>query len=495
MFERKQKEEEMMHRVTGVLGMWMGLLLALASQGAADVPLTPYTIDSNFDGPASVYTCDVDGDGSIDVLGAATNTNQLAWWDNGGGSPVVWTKYLIADSFSGAIFVYAEDVDGDLDMDVLGAGWFRNQIAWWRNDGGNPVVWTKLIIANGYTNPHEVYACDLDRDGDTDVLGAGAGNHTITWWRNDGGNPIVWTAQTIGTAFNGARSVRAADLDGDGDIDVVGAALLSNEIAWWRNDGGDPIQWTKITIAANLAGAHMVRTCDVDEDGDIDLFGAAYAASELAWWRNDGGDPVVWTKFIVAPGFIGAVTVCPGDIDGDGDVDLLGAAQTSNTIAWWSNEGGDPIVWQMHMIDDNFTGVWPAYAADIDGDTYTDIVAGGGLEMRWWKNGLALSGADKSADETPQASAGRLYQNSPNPFRPTTSIRFYLSQPAHVRLSIYDVSGRLVTSLASSDRQAGNHSAVWGGLDDEGQMVTPGVYFCRLATDRFVETRVMTLLK
>ena len=484
-----------MHKTTGILGIWMSLLLTMATQGAADVPLTPYTIDGNFDGPGSVYACDVDGDGSTDVLGAATNANQIAWWDNGGGTPVTWTKYLIADAFSCAISVYAEDMDGDLDMDVLGAGWWRNQIAWWRNDGGNPIAWTKQAIANSFNWAHEVYACDVDRDGDADVLGASAANHTIAWWRNDGGSPVVWTAQTIGTGFTGARSVRADDLDGDGDIDVVGVALVANETSWWRNDGGNPIVWTKFVISNTFGQPHMVRTCDVDGDHDLDLLAAGYLPGELAWWRNDGGNPVVWTRFTVVSGFTGALTIEPADLDGDGDVDILGTAEGVDDIAWWSNEGGDPIVWQLHMIDDNFTDVWPAYAADIDGDTYTDIVAGGGLEIRWWKNGLALSGADDGREKTLGPGAGRLYQNSPNPFGAVTTIGFYLSQPARIRLAIYDVTGCLVATLVSGEKEVGPHSTAWTGVDDRGHAVTPGIYYCRLAADGFAETRAMILLK
>ena len=466
---------------------------------AADVPLTPYTIDSNFDDPGSVYACDVDGDGSIDVLGAATNTNQIAWWKNGGGTPVTWTKYLIADAFSTAICVYAEDMDGDLDMDVLGAAWWRNQIAWWSNDGGNPIVWTKQAIANGFTNAHEVYACDVDRDGDADVLGASAGNHTIVWWRNDGGSPVVWTAQTIGTGFTGARSVRAADLDGDSDIDVVGVALNANETSWWRNDGGNPIVWTKFVISNTFGQPHMVRTCDVDGDHDLDLVTTGYIPGEIAWWRNDGGNPVVWTEFTVVSGFTGALAIGPADLDSDGDVDILGTAEGVGDIAWWSNEGGDPIVWQLHMIDDNFTGVWPAYAADIDGDTYTDIVAGGGLEIRWWKNGLALSGVGANDGQGTHPASPfepvRLYQNSPNPFSPATAIRFELARAGYVRLSVYDIAGRLVRTLVDTSIQAGSHSVAWDGRDERGREMASGLYFYRVAAGAATETRPMTLLR
>jgi hypothetical protein len=168
-------------------------------------------------------------------------------------------------------------------------------------------------------------------------------------------------------------------------------------------------------------------------------------------------------------------------------------------IAWWSNEGGDPIVWQMHMIDDNFTGVWPAYAADLDGDTYTDIVAGGGLEVRWWQNGLGLSGVggndgQGSAPASPFEPA-RLYQNSPNPFSPATAIRFWLAQAGYVQLSIYDVAGRLIRTLVDGGIQAGSHSVAWDGRDQKGREMPSGLYFYRMAAGAAAETRPMTLLR
>jgi hypothetical protein len=421
------------------------LTLTLASVSAPNVPLTPYTIDAGFDAPASVFACDLDGDGFTDVLGAAAGADEIAWWKNGGGFPVVWTKQ---------------------------------------------------VIASGVTNAHEVYACDLDRDGDTDVLGAVAGTGTIAWWRNDGGNPIVWTQQTLSSSFGGARSVHAADLDGDGDLDVVGAALTGNEFAWWRNDGGSPIAWTKFTIAL-VAGAHMVRLGDIDGDGDTDIIGAAYTADEILWWRNDGGNPVVWTPFVVATGFDGAVTVCPSDIDADGDLDILGAAQDASDLAWWSNEGGSPIAWQVHSIDTDFAGVWPAYAADLDGDLYTDVVAGGNTadEIRWWKNGLAEAKVGTTNPHRSDAAGLRLLQNSPNPFARATTIRFDLPATSYVELSVYTLTGKLVRILVASEIPAGTHSAGWNGVDSKGQAAASGLYFYRIVADSRSQTRPMILLR
>ena len=481
------------------LAMGAALALTAAGPGLADVTFTPYTIATGFDSPAGVCAADIDGDGDSDIVAAAANADEVSWWRNDGGDPIAWSKFVIADAFGGAVFVQAADVDGDLRTDVLAAGWYRNQIAWWRNDGGDPIAWTKQAIASGFTQAHEVYACDLDGDGDTDALGAAAGINTIAWWRNDGGNPIVWTAQVLGSNAGGARSVRAADLDHDLDIDVVGAALTDNEITWWRNDGGNPIQWTEIAITGTFGGAHMVRTCDLDSDGNVDIVAAGYTADEVAWWRNGGGDPVTWTKQTVAIGFSGAVTVCPDDIDGDGDQDILGAAQDANDLTWWSNDGGDPIVWTEHSIDDNFAGVWPAGAADLDGDAQMDVVAGGATadELRWWRNETLAGVPDQAVPGERVIESSSLFRNSPNPFGPTaaTSIRYELARTSLVKLEVYDIRGRLVRTLHDATEAAGAHHAKWDGLDAGGRPAPSGLYFCRLCAGDFRATQPMVLVR
>jgi hypothetical protein len=75
----------------------------------------------------------------------------------------------------------------------------------------------------------------VDGDGDTDVLGAAVYDDDITWWENADGTGTMWTGHSIAANFNGARSVYATDVDGDSDIDVLGAAGFPQNIAWWEN--------------------------------------------------------------------------------------------------------------------------------------------------------------------------------------------------------------------------------------------------------------------
>ena len=88
-----------------------------------------------------------------------------------------------------------------------------------------------------------------------------------------------------------------------------------------------------------------------------------------------------------------------------------------------------------------------------------------------------------------------LSQNYPNPFNPVTVIAFGLSEPANVRLQIYDVAGRLVRTLVDENREAGVFNETWEGLDNGGCSIASGVYFYRLIVGDFVQTRKMVLLR
>ena len=83
----------------------------------------------------------------------------------------------------------------------------------------------------------------------------------------------------------------------------------------------------------------------------------------------------------------------------------------------------------------------------------------------------------------------------PNPFNPTTTINFSLSEAGRARLLIYDVAGRLLHTLVDGELPAGPNSVNWNGRDDDGVRQASGVYFLRMETAGFAETRRLVLLK
>jgi flagellar hook assembly protein FlgD len=96
------------------------------------------------------------------------------------------------------------------------------------------------------------------------------------------------------------------------------------------------------------------------------------------------------------------------------------------------------------------------------------------------------------AEAAPEAS---LEQNAPNPFSPSTSVRFSIREPGRVLLTVYDIAGRLVATILDERRRAGEHSVDWDGRNADGESVAAGVYFCRLTHAGASESRAMVLLR
>jgi len=90
---------------------------------------------------------------------------------------------------------------------------------------------------------------------------------------------------------------------------------------------------------------------------------------------------------------------------------------------------------------------------------------------------------------------GRASQNWPNPFNPSTTIRYALPVSQQVTLEVCDVAGRRVVLLVNGKEEAGRHVVEWRGTDATGQTVSSGVYFCNLTTGSENLTRKMLLMR
>ena len=381
---------EQINDTEGTLHLMFGILASPVEQSVG-----------SFDDPKSVYATDVDGDGDIDVLGAVYSDNEIIWLENTDGTGTSWTEHTVSASFNGARSVYATDIDGDGDTDVLGAAKHEDNITWWENTDGTGTSWMQHTVDGSFTEAYSVFAIDIDGDGDTDVLGADNYADDITWWENTDGAGTLWTEHTVDGAFDNARSVYAEDVDGDGDIDVLGAAYQAHDITWWENsDTGAGIYWTEHTVDGSFGGASSVYAIDVDGDGDVDVLGAARLADDITWWENSDGTGTSWIEHTVEGSFNEAISVYATDLDGDGDIDVLGAAHNVNDITWWENTDGTGTSWAEHAVATNFEGAISVYAADVDGDGHIDVLgaAENAYNIAWWDlMGYSATGALESS--------------------------------------------------------------------------------------------------
>ena len=116
---------------------------------------------------------------------------------------------------------------------MLSASQDDDKIAWYANDGTGGFG-PQQVISTLADGAMDVFATDLDGDGDQDVLSASLSDARIAWYMNDG-TGAFGPQQVISTQAAGAMSVFATDLDGDGDQDVLSASFLDDKIAWYEN--------------------------------------------------------------------------------------------------------------------------------------------------------------------------------------------------------------------------------------------------------------------
>ncbi len=296
-------------------------------------------IDGDANGAMDVLAADVDGDGDPDVLAAIPNDDDVAWYENTDGAGTFGTANLISSSADGAQAVHVADIDDDGDLDAMSANSADNTIFWYESDGASPPGWTSHQITNLALSARDVFAADLDGDGDLDALSASANDDEVAWYANTDGAGTFGAQQIISSTANSARYVTAADVDRDGDVDVVSGSALDDKIAWYENVSGDGSSWTERVITTSADSVRSVRMVDMDADGDFDAL-AASAGDEVAWYENDGASPPGWTERIVTTVASGPTSAFPGDVDSDGDLDVFSASSGDDSIAWYRNKGG-----------------------------------------------------------------------------------------------------------------------------------------------------------
>ncbi len=346
------------------------------------------TIESQFINPRSVLSADVDGDGDLDILVATSEDDSVSWYENDGEAEPAFTRMVITDQAVSAFGVAASDIDGDGDLDVLSASTGDNSIAWHENDGNADPSFEKRIISVSIDGAKDVIAADLDGDGDADVVAGGFSAAGIGWFENDGAPDPAFTARTIATTNGITFSIHAADFDGDGDTDLAAVSPGSDRVAWYENDGAAPPAFTEHIIEAAF-NPWDVSAADFDGDGDIDILTAASSWDRVAWHENDGAPDPTFTTRVISTMEERLRTVYPADIDGDGDIDVLSAAYNDRTVVLHENGGQADPVFTRRVLTTDLDGPESVAAGDLDGDGDLDVIACGSQpydEVIWFEN-------------------------------------------------------------------------------------------------------------
>lgn len=325
-----------------------------------------------------VFAEDLDGDGDLDVLTATRVDGRISWYENLGGE--FGLPRVITSAASGARAVFAADLDGDGDRDVLSASALDDEIAWYENLGGG-AFGPQQVISTSADGAESVHAVDLDGDGDRDVLSASALDGKVAWYENLGGGAFG-AEQVLTNTLPAAFRVTAADLDGDLDADVL--AIGYDALVWFENLGG--AFGSSQVISTEIVEGNDVEAADLDGDGDLDVLSAGDEDEALAWYENLGGGSFGLQQVITTVG-ADKHDLSVGDFDGDGDLDLVAASSTTSTqgeIAWYENDAGTFAVHR--TISTLVGGARAVFVGDLDADGDLDVVSGSNTLVAWYEN-------------------------------------------------------------------------------------------------------------
>lgn len=351
-----------------------------------------------------IATADLDGDGDLDITSAdALPNNDLYWFENDGQGR--FQKHFIQMDDPERLERHGiGDIDGDGHLDVVIVKNLIGDLLWFKNSGkpADGKLWKRHVIANRkIPGAYDVALGDYDGDGDLDVAASTWRlSNNFVWFENDG-TPAhgQWKMRLIDQLTTETRMIRAADIDDDKDLDLVGTARQAPLVVWYENNkNGAQIEWKKHVIDKTSLEPLHGQIVDMDADGDLDLvmsLGMTYtgnpSAEQVVWYENNGQPAQgIWKKHLIADGYTGSFEACAADIDGDKDVDVVATAWGKDgKVAWFENTGAPSQNWKQHTIKNDWPRANAVRIADLDGDERPDIVAGaerGANEVRWWRN-------------------------------------------------------------------------------------------------------------
>lgn len=231
---------------------------------------------------------DMDHDGKLDVV-VRTKHKFAVYFQE---SPSLWIEVKNDNAEREGMTI--GDIDGDGDYDVVMNGfWLENpenpRKDTWKRYDIDP-MWYKDV--SGGWQDHSVMADvkDINNDGKADIILSHSEKtgFDVTWYESDNpkGGPDAWTKHKVGV-IDYCHSLRTVDMNLDGNTDIVAATLIrtkSPEICVFINKGKG-LEWQKIRLAKT--SAYKVKTGDIDNDGDIDIVTArSWDRAPLQFWRN-----------------------------------------------------------------------------------------------------------------------------------------------------------------------------------------------------------------
>lgn len=288
-----------------------------------------------------------------------------------------WVEHLVSDGANSANKLVVIDLDNDGFQDIVINQRSQNAVFWYKNDGAGNFS-APLLIAQNLPSLRGLAVGDLTGNGFKDIV---VSSHPLTsdqnlrWIEHLDGNGTFGNPQTIPeNPTTMSQTIVLGDMDGDGLLDIVVSASAASDrsITWYRNQGSGVFSSPNVVITS-FSNALGIAVGDIDGDGDLDIVSGTSNTGVTSWFENlDGqggfGAPIP----IGTVGMYNILRLHLVDIDGDGDLDLVGSG--SSIYAWWENlDGQGTFSSERFITSDEF--ITANYPADIDNDGDIDLFA------------------------------------------------------------------------------------------------------------------------
>lgn len=461
-------------------------------------PLPGFPIKPGF-GDFAVTLYDLNDDGKLEIIGGFGKKCFVFHYD--GSVAQGWPQPL--EPFYPISKASVGDVDADGKPEIIMAGVLdlppeeipektMGRLYVWNVNGellpGWPITTSVKHAFVGWCNPA---LADINQDGFLEIA---VGTYSFVepnrvayfaLYRYDGTMMPGWPQFTAGSdSLNSfASSAAIADLDEDGQLDLI-AGDIWDHVAAWKGDGtivsGWPVIYGKVDSALVFRSTMVANPSvgDIDGDGHLevlvnnnqaDLINGVWLGRVYAF--NHDAISLSWSPLRTRD-FASFNTVALADLNSDGSLNLITVSTDEETwLTVWEVPG-------VPFVEDRFP--WPMYGHD-----------------RWHTSQYGFKPPDEPKVKVEERDDSNirpkdfvLHQNYPNPFsgnnnvnfgkKSGTVIRYELSEPAEVQLRLFNLLGEEVKLLLAAKKSAGQHEFHWEGRDQQGQVLPRGLYFYRL---------------
>ena len=316
-------------------------------------------------------------------------------------------------------------------------------------------------IHTALIGPTDAVTADLDGDGDLDVLSAAQFGGAILWHENGGSQDFTTSEVVTGDDLSATYSIAVADMDGDGDQDIL-AVSAPNQVTWYENDGAQV--FSPHRISDEVDAPKRVIAFDMDGDGDLDAASASYYDDKIAWYENDGDGN--FTTHVVTEQADGARDVYAADLDRDGDMDLVSGSVYDNSVAWYENTGDQNFT--PHTVADDVNGPYSVFASDINGDGDIDLVAASRFDNRvlWYVN----DSTGGFSEQTITFGAGNVARVSAGDVDGDGDLDILAASAADDKITWYNNDGGVFDSVDVTVEADGANVVIAADLDNDGDL-------------------------